>query len=40
MKLDKKNKDKEIYLVLQQGIGQAIVTNKYSPNTLDEIIKS
>jgi 3-dehydroquinate synthase len=40
MKLDKKNKDKEIYLVLQQGIGQAIVTNKYSPNTLNEIIKS
>jgi 3-dehydroquinate synthase len=40
MKLDKKNKDKEIYLVLQQGIGKAIVTNKYSSNTLDEIIKS
>ena len=40
MKLDKKNKDKEIYLVLQQGIGQAILTNKYSSNTLDEVIKS
>jgi 3-dehydroquinate synthase len=40
MKLDKKNKDKEIYLVLQQGIGKAIVTNKYLSNTLDEIIKS
>jgi len=40
MKLDKKNKDKEIYLVLQQGIGKAIVTNQYSSNILDEIIKS
>tara|TARA_B100000035_G_scaffold315425_1_gene336059 strand:+ start:19872 stop:20939 length:1068 start_codon:yes stop_codon:yes gene_type:complete len=40
MKLDKKNKDKEIYLVLQQGIGKAIVTNEYSSNILDEIIKS
>jgi 3-dehydroquinate synthase len=40
MKLDKKNKDKEIYLVLQQGIGKAIVTNKYSSNTLDDVIKS
>ena len=40
MKLDKKNKDKDIYLVLQQGIGKAIVTNKYSLNILDEIIKS
>jgi len=40
MKLDKKNKNKEIYLVLQQGIGKAIVTNKYSSNILDEIIKS
>jgi len=40
MKLDKKNKDREIYLVLQEGIGKAIVTNKYSSNTLDEIIKS
>jgi hypothetical protein len=27
-------------LVLQQGIGKAIVTNKYTSNTLDEIIKS
>jgi 3-dehydroquinate synthase len=40
MKLDKKNKDKEIYLVLQQGIGQAIVTNKYSSSALDDVIKS
>ena len=40
MKLDKKNKDKEIYLVLQQGIGKAIVTNKYSSNILDDVIKS
>ena len=40
MKLDKKNRDKEIYLVLQQGIGQAIVTNKYSSSALDDVIKS
>jgi len=40
MKLDKKNKDKEIYLVLQKGIGQAIVTNKYSSSALDDVIKS
>lgn len=40
MKLDKKNKDKEIYLVLQQGIGKAIVTNKYSSSALADIIKS
>ena len=40
MKLDKKNKDREIYLVLQQGIGKAIVTNKYSSKTLDDVIKS
>jgi 3-dehydroquinate synthase len=40
MKLDKKNKDKEIYLVLQQGIGKATVTNKYSTNALDDVIKS
>ena len=40
MKLDKKNKNKEIYLVLQQGIGQAIVTNKYSSSALDDVIKS
>jgi len=40
MKLDKKNKDKEIYLVLQQGIGKAIVTNKYASNVLDDVIKS
>ena len=39
MKLDKKNKDKEIYLVLQKGIGQAIVTNKYSSIALDDVIK-
>ena len=39
MKLDKKNKDKEIYLVLQQGIGKAIVTNKYSSNALADVIK-
>ena len=40
MKLDKKNKDKEIYLVLQQGIGKAIVTNNYSSSELDNIIKN
>jgi len=40
MKLDKKNRDKEIYLVLQQGIGQAIVTNKYSSSVLGDVIKS
>jgi len=40
MKLDKKNKNKEIYLVLQKGIGQAIVTNKYLSNALDDVIKS
>ena len=40
MKLDKKNKDKEIYLVLQQGIGKAIVTNNYSSSALAEVIKS
>lgn len=38
MRLDKKNKDKEIYLVLQQGIGKAIVTNNYSSSELDNII--
>ena len=40
MKLDKKNKNKEIYLVLQQGIGKAIVTNNYSSSELDNIIKN
>jgi 3-dehydroquinate synthase len=40
MKLDKKNKNKEIYLVLQQGIGKVVVTNKYSSNALDDVIKS
>ena len=40
MKLDKKNKDKEIYLVLQHGIGKAVVTNNYSANELDNVIKS
>jgi len=40
MKLDKKNKDNEIYLVLQKGIGKAIVTNKYSLSELDNVIKS
>jgi 3-dehydroquinate synthase len=40
MRLDKKNRDKEIYLVLQQGIGKAIVTNKYASNVLDDVIKS
>jgi 3-dehydroquinate synthase len=40
MKLDKKNKDKEIYLVLQQGIGKAIVTNEYSSDALDDIINN
>ena len=40
MKLDKKNKDKEIYLVLQQGIGKAILTNNYSSFELDNVIKS
>ncbi|NCW64143.1 MAG: 3-dehydroquinate synthase, partial [Betaproteobacteria bacterium] len=38
--LDKKNKNKEIYLVLQQGIGKAIVTNNYSSSELDNIIKN
>ena len=40
MKLDKKNKDKEIYLVLQQGIGKAIVTNEYSSDALDDVINN
>lgn len=40
MKLDKKNKNKEIYLVLQQGIGKAIVTNDYSSNELDNLINN
>ncbi len=40
MKLDKKNKNKEIYLVLQQGIGKAIVTNNYSSSELDNIINN
>jgi 3-dehydroquinate synthase len=40
MKLDKKNKDKEIYLVLQKGIGEAIVTNDYSSSELENVIKS
>ena len=39
MKLDKKNKDKEIYLVLQKGIGKAIVTNNYASSDLDNVIK-
>jgi len=39
MKLDKKNKDKEIYLVLQKGIGGAIVTNDYSSSELENLIK-
>jgi len=40
MKLDKKNKDKEIYLVLQKGIGEATVTNDYSSSELENVIKS
>jgi len=39
MKLDKKNKNKEIYLVLQKGIGKAVVTNNYSSNELVNLIK-
>ena len=39
MKLDKKNKNKEIYLVLQQSIGKAIVTNNYSSNELENVIR-
>ena len=38
MSLDKKNKNLEIYLVLQQGIGKAIVTKDYSANELEKVL--
>ena len=38
MSLDKKNKNQDIYLVLQQGIGQAIVTKDYSFNELEKVL--
>ncbi|MGA1427827.1 MAG: 3-dehydroquinate synthase [Methylophilaceae bacterium] len=38
MSLDKKNKNQDIYLVLQQGIGKAIVTKDYSFNELEKVL--
>ena len=38
MSLDKKNKNQDIYLVLQQGIGQAIVTKDYSFSELEKVL--
>ena len=38
MSLDKKNKNQEIYLVLQQGIGKAIVTKDYSFTALEKVL--
>jgi len=38
MSLDKKNKNQEIYLVLQQGIGKAIVTKDYSFSELEKVL--
>jgi 3-dehydroquinate synthase len=35
MQLDKKSKDKRIYLVLQQGIGKAILTSDYDDKKLE-----
>ena len=38
MSLDKKNKNQEIYLVLQQGIGKAIITKDYSLTELEKVL--
>ena len=38
MRLDKKNKNQDIYLVLQQGIGKAIVTKDYSFSELEKVL--
>ena len=38
MSLDKKNKNQDIYLVLQQEIGQAIVTKDYSFSELEKVL--
>jgi len=38
MSLDKKNKNQDIYLVLQQGIGKAIVTKDYLFNELEKVL--
>jgi 3-dehydroquinate synthase len=38
MSLDKKNKNQDIYLVLQQGIGKAIVTKDYSFTELEKVL--
>jgi len=38
MSLDKKNKNQEIYLVLQQGIGKAIVTKDYLFSELEKVL--
>jgi len=38
MSLDKKNKNQDIYLVLQHGIGKAIVTKDYSFNELAKVL--
>ncbi len=38
MSLDKKNKNQDIYLVLQQRIGQAIVTKDYSFTELEKVL--
>ena len=38
MSLDKKNKNQEIYLVLQQGIGKAIITKDYSFTELEKVL--
>ena len=38
MRLDKKNKNQDIYLVLQQEIGKAIVTKDYSFSELEKVL--
>jgi 3-dehydroquinate synthase len=38
MSLDKKNRNQDIYLVLQQGIGKAIVTKDYSFSELEKLL--
>jgi len=38
MSLDKKNKNQEIHLVLQQGIGKAIITKDYSFPLLEKVL--
>jgi len=39
MMLDKKTKDGQINLVLQKSIGDAVLTNKYDPKKLHQILE-